>query len=141
MLRNDTQIFQRFIHEELNNLDFVYAYIHDILISSKYEEQHLEHLNIVFECLTKYGVVVNPSKCEFFQDKVLLLGYIVLSTGIAPSTEKVVITQNFPEPKAVKQRRQIVGMLNFYWKCIFDETRIQARSTTCYRVTSKVNRL
>lgn len=67
MLRNDPQIFQRFIHEELNNLDFVYAYIHDILISLKYEEQHLEHLNIVFECLTKYA---RSSECLIFTGSV-----------------------------------------------------------------------
>lgn len=80
--------FQRFTDELLSNLHFVYAYLYDILIASKHEKQHLK---IVFECLRKYGDVVNPSKCEFGQDKVFFLGYIISSAGIAPSMEKVAV--------------------------------------------------
>lgn len=96
-------VFQRFIDEVLSNLDFVYACIVDVLIASKNEKQHHEHPKIIFQRLQKYSVVVNPSKYDFVQDRVLSVGHIVSSTGIMPSTEKVAILQNFPEHKSVKQ--------------------------------------
>lgn len=42
-LRNAAQTFQRFINEVLQGLDFCYAYIDDILVASKTEEEHRGH--------------------------------------------------------------------------------------------------
>jgi len=52
-LRNAAQTFQRFI-EVLRNLDFCYAYIDDILVASKSEEEHLQHLRILFKRLQEW---------------------------------------------------------------------------------------
>jgi len=62
-LRNAAQTFQRFINEVLQELDFRYAYIDDILVASNSEEQHEAHLRQLFTRLTEYGVRINPSKC------------------------------------------------------------------------------
>ncbi|KAL0278465.1 UNVERIFIED_CONTAM: hypothetical protein PYX00_000283 [Menopon gallinae] len=43
-LCNAAQTFQRFINEALQDLEYVYAYIDDILVASEEEEQHLQHL-------------------------------------------------------------------------------------------------
>ena len=48
-LRNAAQTFQRFIDEVLHGLDFVYAYIDDLLIASSSPEEHLQHLRLVLE--------------------------------------------------------------------------------------------
>ena len=61
-LRNAAQTFQRFIHQVLHGLDFVYAYIDDLLIASSSESEHLHHLEALFTRLNEYGVVINPSK-------------------------------------------------------------------------------
>ena len=53
-LRNAAQTFQKFIDELLRGLEFCYAYIDDILIASSSETEHLEHLKIVFDRLSKY---------------------------------------------------------------------------------------
>ena len=42
-LRNAAQTFQRFIDEALHGLDFVYAYIDDLLIASSSESEHIHH--------------------------------------------------------------------------------------------------
>ena len=39
-LRNGAQTFQRFIDEVLRDLDFCYAYIDDVLVTSTSEEDH-----------------------------------------------------------------------------------------------------
>eukprot|EP00794_Sanderia_malayensis_P019753 gene19753-biopygen16402 len=54
-LRNAAQTFQRFIHQVLRGLDFVFAYIDDLLIASSSESEHLQHLQILFARLSDYG--------------------------------------------------------------------------------------
>ena len=43
--------FQRLINEVLTGLDFAMGYLDDIIIFSKTEEEHLRHLEIIFERL------------------------------------------------------------------------------------------
>ena len=58
-LRNAAQTLQRFMDEVLRGIKFAYSYIDDVLIASTTSEEHLEHLRVVFERLTAYGIVVN----------------------------------------------------------------------------------
>lgn len=51
-LKNAAQTFQHFINEVLRGLDYCYAYIDDILIAFKFEQQHETHLDI-FEVTTE----------------------------------------------------------------------------------------
>lgn len=64
-LRDAAQTFQRFIDEVLQELEFCYAYIDDILIASISEEEHLKHLRILFKRLRKYDFIINLAKCVF----------------------------------------------------------------------------
>ena len=64
-LGNAAQTFQRFMDEVLQGLDFCYAYIDDILVASASPEEHLQHLETVFQRLREYGVVINSMKCVF----------------------------------------------------------------------------
>ena len=41
--------FQRLINEVLTGLDFAMGYLDDIIIFSRTEEEHLRHLEIIFE--------------------------------------------------------------------------------------------
>nr|VZI46998.1 unnamed protein product [Spirometra erinaceieuropaei] len=60
--RNAAQTFKRFIDHVLRGLPFVYAYIADLFVASRNEEEHKEHLALVFDRLDKFGAVINPSK-------------------------------------------------------------------------------
>ena len=73
-LPNAAQTYQRFIDEVLQDFDFCYAFIDDILVVSKSPEEHLQHLETLFQRLQKYGVVVNPAKCVFGKIEVKFLG-------------------------------------------------------------------
>ncbi|GBO40173.1 hypothetical protein AVEN_58446-1 [Araneus ventricosus] len=48
-LKNAPATFQQFIHEVLRGLDFVFPYLDDILITSKSNQKHGIHLNLVLE--------------------------------------------------------------------------------------------
>nr|VZI46866.1 unnamed protein product [Spirometra erinaceieuropaei] len=61
-LRNTTQTFQRFIDQVLRGLDFVYAYIDDLLVASSDAAEHEVHLRQLLELLDSFGVVINAAK-------------------------------------------------------------------------------
>lgn len=48
--------------EVLQGLDFTYGYLDNVLVFSKDESEHLQHLEILFGRLKKYGVLINTVK-------------------------------------------------------------------------------
>lgn len=113
-LRNAAQTWQRFIDNVLRDLPFCFGYLDDILVFSRNENEHQEHLRTVFQRFSDYGIVVNQSKCVLGVSEVIFLGYVVTSSGCRPTSDKVKAIQTFPQPSTVRQLRQFLGMLNFY---------------------------
>ncbi|BHF77875.1 hypothetical protein SprV_0602098500 [Sparganum proliferum] len=58
-LKNATQTFKRFIDQVMRGLDFVYAYIDDLLVASSDTAEHEVHLRQLFKRLDSFGVVIN----------------------------------------------------------------------------------
>ena len=87
-LRNAAQSFQRFIDQVFRGLDFVYAYIDDVLIASSDPDEHKLHLRQVFQRLDQYGITANPEKCNFGQTEIDFLGHHIDEHGISPLPEK-----------------------------------------------------
>ena len=117
-LRNAAQTFQRFIDEVLRGLDFVYAYIDDLLIASDSEDEHLRHLELLFERLSSYGIFINPSKCIFAVQSLDFLGHHISAAGITPLQSKVQAIQAFPPPANIRKLREFLGLVNFYRRFI-----------------------
>ena len=110
----------------LCDLDFSYAYIDDILIASSSEEEHLRHLQILFERLQSYSVVVNPAKCVFGRTDIEFLGYLVSGEGSRPTPARVQAIQEYPRPRTAKELRRYLGMLNFYRRFLPRAAEVQA---------------
>ena len=68
---------------------FVVVFIDDILIYSKSEEEHKEHLKIVLQVLREHQLFAKFSKCDFFKDKIQYLGHVVTKEGIFFYPEKI----------------------------------------------------
>ena len=117
-LRNAAQTFQRLIDEVLRGLDFAYAYIDDVLIASSSEAEHLAHLDILFNRLSEYGIVINPSKCIFGAASLEFLGHQNSVHGISPLPQKVQAIQDFPAPSSLRKLREFLGLVNFYRRFI-----------------------
>ncbi|GKD51243.1 putative reverse transcriptase domain-containing protein, partial [Tanacetum coccineum] len=61
---------------------FVIVFIDDILVYSKDEEEHGEHLKIILELLKKERLYAKFSKCDFWLDLVQFLGYVIDHSGV-----------------------------------------------------------
>ena len=61
--------------------------------------QHLEHLQAVFQRLTEIHLKLKPKKCHFFQKQVSFLGHMVSEEGISTDPEKDQKIVNSPGPK------------------------------------------
>uniref|UniRef100_A0A6G3MFM4 Transposon Ty3-G Gag-Pol polyprotein (Trinotate prediction) n=1 Tax=Henneguya salminicola TaxID=69463 RepID=A0A6G3MFM4_HENSL len=105
-------------------MDFVFAYLDDVLIFSSSREEHIRHLETLFKRFQEYGLAINRTKCQFGKSLIEFLGYQILRDGILPLPDKVNIVQNFPKPDTAQALREFIGLVNFYHRFIPNASRI-----------------
>ncbi|GFX13176.1 hypothetical protein TNCV_2989401 [Trichonephila clavipes] len=125
-LRNAPSTFQRFITEVLYGLDFVFPYLDDVLVASSTEEEHSEHLKMVFERFQQYGLRINVSKSVMGAAQVEYLGFLITAEGSRPLPEKVQAIFNYKLPETIHDLRTFLGMINFYRRYLKDAAKTQA---------------
>jgi hypothetical protein len=81
---------------------FVLIFIDDILIYSKTEEEHEQHLKIVLQTLREHKLYAKFDKCDFYQRKIQYLGHVISEDGIAVDPEKIKEIMEWPIPKYVE---------------------------------------
>ncbi|UYV70460.1 hypothetical protein LAZ67_7003079 [Cordylochernes scorpioides] len=107
-------------------LDFVFVYIDDVLIASKNENDHIQHLHTIFKRLSDHGLTVNISKSVFGKPSLEFLGHIIDNKGIKPLPEKIRIVKDFPQPNSTRQLQRFIGLVNFYHRFIKNSSHILA---------------
>ena len=74
--------FQELMTSILKDFPFAIAYLDDIIIFSKTPQEHLSHIQMVFEKLKSANLSMKKSKCSFFSKEIQYLGHILSDTGI-----------------------------------------------------------
>ncbi|GJT89866.1 putative reverse transcriptase domain-containing protein [Tanacetum coccineum] len=108
---------------------FVIVFIDDILIYSKDEREHEEHLKAILELLKKEKLYAKFSKCEFWISKVQFLGHVIDSRGIHVDPAKIESIKDWASPKTPTEIRQFLGLAGYYRRFIKGFSKI-AKSMT-----------
>jgi hypothetical protein len=82
---------------------FVVVFIDDILIYSKNEEEHAQHLRIVLTRLREHQLYAKFSKCAFWLEEIRFLGHVLSAWGIAVDPSKVKDILEWKPPTTVHQ--------------------------------------
>ena len=115
-LCNTPMTFQHLMQNTLGELNPTYCviYLDDVMVFGHTEEEHLEHLQVVFECFREFNPKLKPSKCSFFQTEIVYLAHHVSSEGICPSEENVRTIVEFPMLETYTEVRVFCGLVDHY---------------------------
>jgi hypothetical protein len=108
---------------------FVVVFI-DILIYSKNEEEHEEHLRLVLQKLREHELYAKFSKCEFWLKEVAFMGHIITNGGIAVDPSKVSDVLKWEPPRTVSEIRNFLRLTGYYRRFIEGFSKIVKPLTT-----------
>jgi len=77
---------------------FVIVFLDDILIYSKSEEEHEEHLRMVLQVLREHQLYAKLSKCSFDKSGIHYLGHIIPEEGISVDPDKIRAIMEWQSP-------------------------------------------
>jgi len=125
-LRNAAQTFQRVINDILRGLDFVFAYIDNVLITSRDPDEHIRHVRTVLERFQKHGIAINPAKCVFATDTMPFHGHVIDKDSCQPNAERVAAIHEWTRPNTKKELQRFLDTLNSYHRFIPKVAELQA---------------
>ena len=111
------------------------VYLHDVVIFSSTQKEHVYHLHTVFKHFKLHELKLKPSKCAFFKEKIEYLGHSVSSRGVWPSRDNLKAIAKYPEPMTYTTIKGFIRLMGHYRHFIKDFTRITkyARGDTAKR--------
>jgi hypothetical protein len=97
---------------------FVVVLINDILVYTRSEEEHVEHLHLVLQKLRENRLYAKLSKCEFWMKQVSFLGHIISKGGISMDHDKVQDVLSWNAPMSVSDIQSFLVLAGYYQRFI-----------------------
>jgi hypothetical protein len=110
-----TNIFQAQMMDLVASLEYVQAYIEDLLIIMRgILDDHLSKMETVLTRLCDAGLKVNAAKSSFCIHEIEYLGYILTREGIKPQPKKAQAILALSPPNNVKELKHFLRMVQYY---------------------------
>ena len=112
-LKNVGATYQRLVTKMFRSLlgSTMEVYIDDMLVKSKQRQDHVTHLQKVFDILRKYGMKLNQLKCAFGVNAGNFLGFMVTQRGIEANPLQLKTILQSPAPSSKKEIHKLTGRL------------------------------
>ncbi len=119
-LINDSVSFQQYMNDILWNFlnDFYQVYLDDILIYSKTQQEHQQHVKMILVHLQETDLQVDIQKCEFNVEETIFLEVIVSEQNLHMNSTKVKVIVNWTTSINLKEIQSFVKFVNFYRRFI-----------------------
>ena len=117
-LVNALAIFCRMVRKLLYDVNYVDAYVDDIVPHTATWDDHMHTLREVLQKLRQHGLTAKPSKCEIGHAKLDLLGHVVGGGSIQPQDRKIEKILQMRKPETKKELRSFLGTVGFHQKYI-----------------------
>ena len=102
-------MFQQLMDTMLSGLDLAIAYIDDVSIKCKTQEEHARHVKEVFQKIKEFGFKLSIEKCEYFLPKIKYLGKIIDEKGRRPDPTHANTIKNMPAPTNLSSLQSFLG--------------------------------
>lgn len=93
---------------------FVLIFFDDILVYSFSMEDHLAHLQLMFQKMRDHSLFAKESKCDFDVAKIKYLGHYIEAGGVSTDPNKIKAVAEWPVPTNLKQLRGFLGLASYY---------------------------
>jgi hypothetical protein len=100
---------------------FFVVFIDDILVYSRSEEEHKEHLHLALQKLQEHRLYAKLSKCKFWMKQVAFLGHIISKGGISVDPSKVQDILSWNAPTSVCDIQNFLGLAGYYRRIFKDK--------------------
>ena len=115
-LKNAPSTLQRALRTILGDLAYkcTINYLDDIIVYSRTEEEHKQHLQEVLSKLRANNIKLRMKKCSFMTQKVEFLGFQIHQDSVSPNPEKVKALQEYSPPRTRKQVQRFLGLCSYF---------------------------
>ena len=89
-----------------------------VIYSETCRDNHLCHINSIFQWLRAAGLTAKLSKCQYAIQRCVYLGHVVGNGTVCPEVSKIDAVQLFPTPRTKSQVRAFLGIRWYYQKLV-----------------------
>ena len=109
-------MFQELINHVLYNYlnEFVIAYLDNILIYFKNEENHEKHVKKILRRLQEKNLYLKSEKYEFYKQQVKYLEHIITTKKLKMNSEKIKAVIKFSTSECVKNIQAFQKLAEYY---------------------------
>jgi hypothetical protein len=93
---------------------FCISYLDDLIVFSSSPEEHVEHLQALFQVLRQVNLKLNLDKCDLLTRECHYLGHIISADGLKMNPSYLERIKDWGKPRTGKELQKFLGFTNYY---------------------------